>query len=149
MLHPALALTAGQLAAVFADNRGIALRQLQREFVAVGKLCRRQDFIVARILFPDADVLQNAVVEQCHILKNDGINAQQGFRINVGNVLSADCNPAPADIPESCSQPGDCGLPSAGRADKRRNLALLRSKCDIPQNCLFFIIGKTDIVNLP
>ena len=48
----ALALAAGQLAAVFADFRLIFFRQFQGKFIAIGQPGRGQYFLVCGILFP-------------------------------------------------------------------------------------------------
>ena len=76
-----LTLAAGELAAVFADDSSVSLGQLQRELIAVGQPCGRQDLVVRGVLFADADVLQDAVVEQRHVLKHDGERAEQRFGI--------------------------------------------------------------------
>ena len=129
-----LAFATGKLASVFTNDRIISLRQFHREFVAVGQPGRRQHFIIRGVFFSDPDVFQNAVVEQRDILEHDGIDVEQGLRINAGNVLPADGDPPAADIPEPCGQAGNGGLSTAGRSDKRRDLVLLCRKGYILQD---------------
>ena len=51
--------------------------------------------------------------------------SEQGFRIDAGDILSADGDPSAADIPEPGGKAGNGGLSAARRADKRCVLVLL------------------------
>ena len=79
----ALALTARKGAAVFADVGVPLVRELFGKFVAVGKLCRREDLLIRRILAAEADILQNGIVKQRDVLENDGIQAHEFFRVDL------------------------------------------------------------------
>ena len=79
----ALALAARKGAAVFADVGVSLVRELFGKFVAVGKLCRREDLLIRRVLAAEADILQNGIVKQRDVLENDGIQAHELFRVDL------------------------------------------------------------------
>ena len=84
-----LPFTAGERTAVFTDGRIPLVRKLFRKFIAVCKPCHGQDLFIRSILAAQADVFQNGVVKQGHILEDDGIQAHELFRVNFGNVHAA------------------------------------------------------------
>ena len=90
---------AGELAAVLPNPGVPAPRELLGKLVAVGQSGCRQDLFVGGILPADADVFQNGVVEEGHVLKDDGIQGQEGLRVHLGNV-----HPPHGDPPWSKSQ---------------------------------------------
>ena len=79
----ALALAARKGAAVFADVGVPLVRELFGKFVAVGKLCRREDLLIRRVLAAEADILQNGIVKQRDVLENDRIQAHKFFRVDL------------------------------------------------------------------
>ena len=79
----ALALAAGQLAALLAKNLLPRIRQLLDKLVNVCKARRRHDLLVACVLFADADILHNSVVKQRYILKHNGIQAHERFGVYI------------------------------------------------------------------
>lgn len=95
-----LPLTAGKLAAVFADMGVPAIRQLYGKFVHIGKPCRLQHLLVGSVLISDSYILHNGVVEQSDILKHNGEQENQHLRFNFGNVHASHRNPASAHISE-------------------------------------------------
>ena len=109
----ALALAAGKLAAVFSDAGVPALRQLFGKFVHVGQPRGRQDFLVGGVFVADADVFQDGVVKQGDILKDDGIQRKQRFRVDPGHIHAAHGDASPAGIPEPGGQAGYGGLAAA------------------------------------
>ena len=95
-----LPLTAGKLAAVFADMGVPAIRQLYGKFVHIGKPCRSQHLLVGSVLISDSYIFHNGVVEQSDILKHNGEQGKQRLRFDFGNVHASHRNPASAHIPE-------------------------------------------------
>ena len=106
----ALTLAAGKSAAILADVRVPLVRQLFGKFRAVCQLCRRQNFLVGGTLAPQTDIFQDRVVKQRHILKHDGIQAHELFRVDSGNLHAAHGDAALLVVPEPCRQSGNGSL---------------------------------------
>ena len=122
----ALTLTAGKSAAILADIGVPLVRQLLGKFLAVCQLCRRKDLLVGGTFAPQTDVFEDCVVKQGHILKDDGIQAHEFFRVDSGDIHAAHGDTALLVIPEPCCQPGNSGLAAAGGAPA--NLAVAASR---------------------
>ena len=86
------------------------------------------------------------VVKQRHILKNNGIQAHQLFRVDLRHIHAAHGDPPSVDIPEPRRQPGNGGLAAAGWPDQRRDLSLFRRKGHIFQHRFAALIGKPHMV---
>ena len=142
----ALTLAAGKGAAILADVGVPLVRQLFGKFLAVCQLCCRKDLRGGGPLAPQTDVFEDRVVKQGHILKDDGIQAHELFRVDLGNLHAAHGDAALLVIPEPCCEPGNSGLAAAGGAHQCRDLALLCGKGNIPQNRLARVIGKAHMV---
>ena len=104
------------------------------------------DFLVGSVLAADADVFQYRVIEQRDILEHNGIQAHQGFRINLGNVHAAHRDGTGRNVPETGCQAGDGRLSGTGRADERRHLALTGRKGNAVQDGLRSVVCETDIL---
>ena len=142
----ALPLAAGQLAAVFTDVGIPTVRELFGEFVHIGELCRRDHLFVRGLLSANADIFQNAVIKQRYILKHDGIEAHQLFRIDLRHIHAAHGDPAPINVPEPRRQTGNGSLTAAGWTDQRRDLPLLRYKGHVLQHRFAALVGKAHML---
>ena len=142
----ALALAAGKGAAIFADVRVPLVRQLFGKFLAVCQLCRRKGLLVGGTFAPQTDILQDRIVKQSHILKHDGIQAHELFRVDSGNLHAAHGDAALLVVPEPCCQSGNGGLAAAGGSHQCRDLPLLCGKGDIPQHRFAGVVGKAHMV---
>src|SRR5699024_433348 len=100
-------------------------------------------FFVGRVLAADADVFQDRVVEQRHVLEHDGIEGEQRFRVHGGNIHAAHSDPAPVGVPETGRQAGDRGLAAAGGAYQRGDFALAGGETDVPQHGFAGVVGET------
>src|SRR6185295_17453473 len=67
----ALLLPAGKETTFVADERLVAFRLRHDEVVRVGVFCRRVNFLLSRVEAPELDVLQNGVVKQEGILRDE------------------------------------------------------------------------------
>ena len=143
--HP-LPLPAGELAAVLPNPGVPALGELLGKLVAVGQSGCRQDLFVGGILPADADVFQNGVVEEGHVLKDDGIQGQEGLRVHLGNVHPPHGDPPLVQIPEPGGQPGDGGLSPARGPHQSGDLPLLGREGDVPEDLLPRVVGKAHVI---
>ena len=107
----ALTLAAGKGAAILTDVGVPLVRQLFGKFLAVCQLCRRQNLLVGGTFAPQTDVFQDRVVKQGHILKDDGIQAHELFRVDSGDLHAAHGDAALLVIPEPCASRETVVLP--------------------------------------
>ena len=142
----ALPLASGKGTAVFANDGVPFVGKPLCELVTVGKPCGSQHLLVCSVLASQADVFQNGVVEQGHILEHDGIQAHELFRLNLRNIHAAHGDASLLIVPEAGGQPGNSGLAATGGANQGSDLSLFGSEGHIPQHRFAGIVGKSHMV---
>ncbi len=120
----ALPLPARQGLAVFSDHRVVPLGKLLDEFLAAGRAGSGHNLRPCGIFFPDFNVVVNGVIEQHHILKNDGKIGEQGFRLDAADIPAADENSAAVHIPKARSQFAQGAFAASRGTDQRCDLSL-------------------------
>ena len=86
----ALALAAGQLQAVLADRRVVAVRERHDEVVRVGGLGGGDDLVLGRARLAERDVVADRAVEQEHVLPDIGDLLAQRVARHLRDVLPVD-----------------------------------------------------------
>ena len=119
----ALALSARQLDALFADDRVIALRQRLDEVVDVGSTRRILDMGAGGIGPAHADIFLDRAVKQERVLVDDGDHAADLLGSEIPEIVAADLDAALLWVIETQQQPHDRRFAAAGTADQTDALA--------------------------
>src|SRR5258708_7178221 len=114
----ALTLAARQLDAAFADQRAVALRQPQDEFMRVGKPCRLFDRRHGGAGPAIGDVLRQRTVKQDRLLLHDGDLAAQRLLRRPRDILAVDQDPPPGDVVKPLHPFYECGLAGSAAPDQ-------------------------------
>ena len=103
----ALALAARQIDAALADQRLVAVRQLQDEVMRVGVARGGFELGLGRIRLAEAQILLDRAVEQIGVLVHHGDLAAQRLGIEGADILAADPHHPGLRVEEAQQQPGD------------------------------------------
>ena len=88
-------------------------------------------------------IIHNSIVKQRNVLKHDGKQGKQCFRINFGNVHATHGDRPLTGIPKSCGQPRNSRLAAAGRPHQCRDFPLLSGKGNIFQHSFSCMVCKS------
>ena len=141
----ALSLAARERFAILADDRLVALGHAADKLVALRQLCHAAHFFVGGVALADADVIGNGGVEEQHVLEDDGVVAEQGFGVDVGDVVAAEQNLSAIDVPEACGQFGGGALASTRGAYEGGDRSLAGREGNVVQYPLPALVGEADV----
>ena len=109
----ALLLAAGELEAALADHGRVLRRQRLDEVVDVRGARGFDDFGIARLRPPVADVVENAVVEKHRVLRHDADRRAQARLFHLSHILAVDEDRTGRDIIKAVEQPRERRLARA------------------------------------
>ena len=130
----ALALAAGQAAAAFADDRVVALGQLQDEVVSAGERSRSDHAVDRHAGLGKRDVVADRTVEQNVLLQHDAQLAAQPRAVHHGEIDAVDEHASALGDVETLDELGERALSRAGWADNADNLASRNAETDVVQH---------------
>ena len=113
----ALFLAARELQPSLADHSLIAFRQARDEVVDLRHAGRFLDLLAAGLRPAVADVIEDRVVEQDGVLRDDADGRTQAVLGHLADVLTVDLDIAGIQVVEAEQQPADGGFAGAGMTD--------------------------------
>ena len=128
----ALALAAGQLDPLLADDRVVAVRQRVDEALDVGHPRRLFDFLHARIRAAHADVLADGAVEEEGVLVDDRNVAPDLREAHIAQIDAAERDTPGIGIEEAQQQAHDGGLAAAALPDHADPLSRRHGEGKVP-----------------
>ena len=143
-----LLLTGGDVRAVLADDRVVAIRQRADEAVAVGALAGLDDLLARGVRAAVGDVLSNRALEQPGLLQDHCKELARLRPGHLGGIPAVNADLAGLNVVEAHQQVDDRGLARAGGTDDGDLLAGLYVHREIADQRLFGVVGETDLVKL-
>ena len=130
-MRDALLLAARQLVAALADDRVVALGQLDDPVVDRRRAGRRLELLLGRVGRRVAEVVADRGVEQVGLLGHDPDDLAERGQGEPADVDAVDLDRARVDVVEPRDQVGRRRLARARRADERHELARLGLEVDV------------------
>src|SRR4029079_15698997 len=127
----ALLLAAGQLVAALADERVVALGQLEDALVDRRRPRGPLELRLARVRLRIQQVLADRRMEEVGLLRHDADNLAERRELDLPDIDAVDLDGACVTVVEARDQVGRGGLARAGRADERDQLAGLPLEVDV------------------
>ena len=141
----ALALAAGEHRAFFADGLVVAGWFFRDEIVRVRVLRGVQDFRARGTVAAECDVVEDGVVKEHGLLRDDGDLIPQIARVDVADVGAADGDFSLLRIVEAQEEVRDGRLSRAAAADERDERAGLHGEAEVVQHGLF-AVAEFDVI---
>lgn len=128
---------------------GRVLQQPAHKLIAVGGgSC--QNVLSTCAVPSQADALEHRIVKEHNILENHGTGFEQDFRIDGGDIHTADRNPSRVNLPEAGGEAGTGTLPGSRRTDKSRHFSFSGCEAHSLQHILSVAgeahIAKHDVI---
>src|SRR5438445_1082345 len=142
----ALALSAAQRNAAFADDGVVAVLQLGNELVGLGGAGATLDLFAGRGGFAVGDVFRHAGAEEEGFLENDADGATELIELKLAGIDAIDQHPPAARIVKARDQIHERRLAGAGRTDDGGGLAWMRLEGDLRQRSLAILVIETDVL---
>ena len=141
-----LLLSAGQVHALGAYYRGVAVGKAADERVRLGGLRRLDHLGVGRPRPAAPDVLRDALAKEVGILEHQAEAAHQLILAHLADVDAADENLARIDVPEACDKVREGRFARAARPDDRAHRACGDFQRDVAQRRLRVVfVGKSHV----
>ena len=137
-----LPLALREVRTVCVQHRVVALGKTGDEVVGVGKLRRRDAFLIGCIQLAVADVLHDGSCEEVHVLKHDAERVAEVRLFDVVDVDAVISNLAVGDVIKPVNEVCDRSFACAGRADEGELLAGLGVKGHVMKHLLIRHIAK-------
>src|SRR4029079_18187136 len=115
----------------------VAFRLRHDEVMRVGRFCRRVNFLLRRIEAPELDVLQNGVVKQEGILRDEPDLLAERALGQGTQIVSIDPDDSGCWIVETQDERKNGALAGSAGADQRITLTRLDSQVEI-SHCVLF-----------
>ena len=142
----ALALTAGQREAAFAEHRVVRVGQSHDEVVRAGESGGTLDLLGRGLGIGERDVGGHAVVEQQRVLEHDADGMPDVVQRELPDVDAVDRDAAVSDVVEPHEQTGDRRLARPGGPDDRHRLPGLELEVEPPQDRHGRVVAEVDVV---
>ena len=144
----ALLLAAGEEGAALTDIGVEALGHSQDILVDLGLFRSLDDLLHGGVGLAVADVLENGVGKEEHILLDDADVLVDGPLGHVPDVVAVELDGAVGDLIEPGDQLAEGGLAAAGGADDGDGLAGLHMQAHAPQDVQLAVIGEGHILHI-
>ena len=139
-------LSAGELAALVADDGLVALRLGEDEIVRVGLPGGFFDFLLRSFGTAEADIVQNGIVKEEGVLGDNADVLAQGVEGDAAQVEPVEANGAALRIVKPENEGKHGALAGAAGSDESDTLAGGDAQGDVLQSGDFRAVGKTDAV---
>ena len=143
----ALFLTAGEAGAFLADDGLVAVVEIDDELVGKGVAGGFFDLLAGGIETANANVLDDGVVEEDRILRDQRDRVVESFLFDLTDVASVDPKSAPLDVVETADEVGEGRFSGATGADEGDDLAAFDGQVHILQGRRL-VVAKGDVVEL-
>jgi len=140
----ALALTAREPGAPFADVAGVAIRQATDEFMSVGQFGGGHDLVVSRAGPAHSDIVRDASSEQYRLLGHQANLLTQTLQVELLEVVAVDFDGAFLRIVKTSQQVDQGGLAGPVGSDDGHHLSSLNLQVHLFQCLLLLGVAEGD-----
>ena len=141
-----LPLALAQAAAVAFEHGVVAVGQHADEMVGIGKLRRRDAFVIRRVRISVADIFHDRTGKEIHVLEHDAEAAAQICLTDLIDVDAVVADLAVGNVVKAVDKVRDRRLARTGRADEGDLLAGFGVERDVMQDLFVRRITEVDVI---